>query len=228
VPTVPDSPRGLGRLQRHDSRSRLYAAPAARVGTISWQIGPILDQGSLGACTGYAAAAALNCMPNADLLRDRGITAPFGGDEAKAFYSLATVSDKFAGCWPPLDAGSSGLGVADGLKQLGLIAGYRHAFGLQHLVQALQSGPVLIGIPWLESMFEPDPQTAVVTCTGAVAGGHEFCAFGVDVEHGLVWCQQSWGPGWGRDGTFAFRFADIGKLLNLGGDVVLPVVAPRP
>jgi hypothetical protein len=215
--------RGLGRVVRHDSRSRLpqFHAERAPVRAVQWPIGPILDQGKRSGCTGWATAACLNCGPNNDALRDRGVP-PLTDEDGLLIYSLATVKDGFVGTFPPMDEGSSGLGAAQAAKAFGLIRRYNHAFGLDHLLAALSLRPVMVGVPWLEGMNEPD-RDGVVSVTGAQLGGHEFCLFGIDLERQHVLAQQSWGPDWGVNGTFRIPFAGMGLLLADDGDVTVPI-----
>ena len=37
-------------------------------------------------------------------------------------------------------------------------------------------------------------------------------------------CYQSWGPDWGKRGTFWLSFDTLGRLLDEAGDVTVPVV----
>ena len=203
----------LGRRVEHDEASRLYPAVAVAAPLSSAQHvhhGPVLDQGNLGSCTGNAAAQCLN-------------TEPFAGpsllDEnaAVAIYSWATHHDKYYGSYPPDDTGSSGLAVAKAVRHLGLISTYRHAFGLAHVLGALVLQPVIIGIPWMNDMFTPDAQ-GYLSPTGGVAGGHEVALIEISVEEESVTLLNSWGAGWGHNGTAKLRWTDLGTLLAQQGD----------
>ncbi len=210
----------LGRHVEHDPRSRAFpatslVAPAVR--SVRWpHYGPVLDQGGLGACTGYAMAQCLNTGP----LHDRN--RQLGGAEAEALYSLATTLDDIEGHWPPDDTGSSGLAVGKAAVARELIREYRHAFGIDHLLGALQFGPAIVGTDWREGMDTPDAD-GMVHATGAVRGGHEWLALGVDLEHGHIIGLNSWGPSWGMGGGFYLPLADMRGLLAHDGDVTVPV-----
>lgn len=169
-------------------------------------------------CTGNACAQALNCDPLLPAGR-RLLTEA----DATAIYSWATHHDPFRGAYPPVDTGSDGLSVAKAARKLGLIGSYRHAFGLQHVLGALVLRPLIIGIPWTEGMFTPDPD-GYLHITGAVAGGHELCLRGIDVEARTVRVLNSWSASWGVGGEAVLRWDDLGTLLAQQGDatVLLP------
>lgn len=211
--------RVLGRRLEpdHDERSRSYGAVTAQtLLTVEHEhVGPVLDQGDLGACTGYAACQALNTRP---------LLAPgrrlLTGRDADAVYSAATLLDPWPGTWPVEDTGSSGLAAAKATRRHGLITGYRWAFGLRHTLAALVRGPVIIGIPWLEGMFDPTPE-GLLEPTGDVVGGHEIALIGLDVAAETVTALNSWGPGWGSNGTARMRWEVLGGLLAAGGDATM-------
>ncbi|MDQ1246219.1 MAG: hypothetical protein QG597_587 [Actinomycetota bacterium] len=216
--------RALGRCltPEHDDRSRLpqYAARRAvrLVSVLHEHRGPVLDQGNLGACTGYAAAQLLNCARHVDA---RGGTL-LDARCADALYSRATSRDWYPGAWPGIDTGSSGLAAAKAAKDLDLIPRYGHALGLQHTLAALALDPVSIGIPWHPSMDEPGPDGLLTVDTDVEAeGGHQLVGIGLDVERQMVRLLNSWGPSWGDAGTALIRWSDLGRLLQLGGDVTV-------
>lgn len=235
---MPRSQYGLGRVKQHDPLSIHYALPAWprwAVQKVDWtRRAPIFDQGELGSCTGNAAAG----LVGTDALGYTGATSvEISGnaltvDESFALqvYSLATQLDEFAGAYPPDDTGSSGLGAAKALVKLGLVTVYQHAFSLEALNTALQRGPVMVGIEWLNSMFDPAANGIIpVTRRSGVAGGHEFVISAYDPASGLYRMDNSWGTGWGVGGSAYFKTADIQWLLSQDGDVTQPTfVAPEP
>lgn len=204
----------LGRIVSHDPRSLNF--PAATTGThrpVRWRHwGPVLDQGELGSCTGNAAAQALNSRP----LHRAGRM--FRESDAVDFYSEATRLDPWPGEYPPTDTGSSGLAVAKALKNRGLISAYRHAFGLQHTLGALQKAPLLVGTNWTSAMFAPDGR-GFVHPEGSAIGGHEYLLIGDDAKDTLTFL-NSWSRNWGINGRFYMTYADFDALLQAQGDVM--------
>lgn len=215
----------LGRLIQHDPRSRDY--PAARqsgpLSKVMWvRSGGPFDQGDLGSCTGNAIAGCLNTDP-----LHRKYQRRFQEPDAVVLYALATKLDPFPGAYPPDDTGSSGLAVCKAAKQLGYIDAYRHAFGIEHALEALQLGPVITGIDWFSSFDRPSA-TGLVRIDGDVRGGHEVEVYGYDPAKDLVWCWNSWGRGWGIHGRFCMTSRTWAELLSNRGDVTVPTPKARP
>jgi hypothetical protein len=236
----------FGRHVEHDPRSLSFATPVlpkSGLRSVAWvRRIPVLDQGQLGSCTGNAATGALGTdsagrtAPTAVTIlpaaaaRSRGRFQPGTHvlDEAfaVALYSLATVLDNVPGSYPQEDTGSSGLGVAKALKTLGLATAYRHAFHELAVASALQSGPVIIGIPWLQSMFDPaaDGRVLVAPSTG-IAGGHEVELTAYDATARTYEVTNSWGSSWGVKGRGYLTAPDLTWLLARHGDVTIPTWA---
>lgn len=106
---------------------------------------------------------------------------------------------------------------------------YPHA-----LATALQSGPVMAGTVWHNSMFDPtsDGRIPVDTRSG-VAGGHEYLIDGYEPRTGpddRYWMTNSWSTSWGQQGRAWFTGADLAVLLADDGDVTVPtpVTVPAP
>jgi hypothetical protein len=144
-------------------------------------------------------------------------------DFARTLYHLETVDEGQP--WPPNDPGGSGLEICKIAQQEGLIKGYHHAFGLQHSLEALTIQPVLFGINWYDSFFNPLPTGEVkLTRFAQVAGGHEIVGVGIDTVARQVWFMNSWGTSWGHNGTFSMSFNLLNTLLNQQGDCTVPIV----
>jgi len=223
---------GLGRHVEHDPRSRTYSVedrlPAEvlthALRSVIWgRHSPILDQGSLGACTGFALAGWFGCEPHCVSAAD---AAHFDADFARQRYHRATEVDRFAGTWPPEDTGSSGNAVCRAAKRDRLLDGYSWAFSPLGLLRALQRGPVIVGVPWYESFDQPNG-AGEVRIGGQVVGGHEFLIRGADkqlVAPGGWWlhCDNSWGTGYGDGGSFRMSLETWGRLSAQRADVTVP------
>lgn len=210
----------LGRLVEHDERSRFYqAAQAPAQRSVLWgHHAPVLDQGDLGSCTGNATAQLINTDYFA---KSRGAGYLTEKDALK-IYELGTTLDNVPGAYPPDDTGSTGIAVAKAGVQLHYFTGYKHAFGFAHFTAALQLQPVIVGTTWHNGMFKPNAK-GFIRPTGAVAGGHEYLALGVDYASQTLTFLNSWSSAWGLSGRFHMTFADFSKLLADQGDVTVPV-----
>lgn len=219
--TLPMFP-GAGRHVEHDPRSRdhdVMSRPTPEIKPILWaRHSQILDQGQLGSCTGNAMAGWLACEPHCT---DDVAGARCDEARALALYSVATQVDPFPGVWPPDDTGSSGNAVAKAARQLGLIRSWSWAFSSTGLLRALQLGPVIVGVPWYENMFNPDAE-GTVTATGPIAGGHEFLIRGWDGQ--FFHADNSWSESWGVAGSFRFNRATWDTLRSNQADVTVPHV----
>lgn len=214
---VPGKP--LGRHIEHDPKSRQYPARMVAVPTKLLTVhhrryGSAFDQADLGSCTGNAVAGACNTLPvhkmGARLLREK---------DAVDIYSLATKLDAFPGVWPTSDTGSSGLAASKAGKQMKLITGYAHAFGIDEALRALQLAPVITGVNWYEGFDDPTDQGFIYK-TGQVRGGHEFEVLGyVAGKNPYVVCANSWGTGFGLNGRFKMWVKTWAELLDEDGDV---------
>jgi hypothetical protein len=233
----------LGRHVEHDPRSLQYAhgvLPKTAIKSVDWtRRAPIFDQGQLGSCTGNAAAglvatdSATRTGQTTVTLSDDPNAPRWPVDELLAVhvYELATQLDNIDGSYPPDDTGSSGIGAAKALKKLGLATGYTHAFSLDALKSALQTGPVMVGTVWLESMFDTDSEGYVkVDRKSAVAGGHEYVISAWDAVKKRFRLDNSWSESWGVRGSAWITEADMQWLLSQQGDVTVPAwnTAPVP
>lgn len=214
--------RRLGRHVNHDPRNRGFPAPraASRRSVTHRLYGPVLDQGNVGACTGFAVAGALNTG---------GLTVPgrrMGDGDGLALYERATQTDPFDGAYPPDDTGSDGLDAAKAAGERGWLSGYDWAFGIEHAIDALVLRAVITGVPWLESFDEPDGRGRI-GLGGEERGGHEFCVRGWHEPSQEALCLQSWSLAWpaeghqvpGFPGHFVMPKAVWAALLERQGDV---------
>jgi hypothetical protein len=228
-PVAPDTPHPLGRHQGLDGRSVPFMIDRnrpdvmrTRLRSVAWALPEFrIDQGSLGSCTGNAATNALLCEP---FRRSVEGLIPQDPDGAEAFavelYSDATRSDGVRGVWPPTDTGSTGLAVCRVLDKRKAIDGYRWASSARGLAVMIQAGPVLLGMPWLFSFFEPTADGQIDSGNwqdADIAGGHEVCVYGIQMDDGNpeyadLFVVNSWGPDWGRRGCFKMRMTTYLEL----------------
>lgn len=213
-----------GRVVEHDERSRAYGivvSPTAAPKTVLWSHhAPVLDQGQVGSCTGNALAQLINTDKFANSrLKHAGFLTE---TDALALYSQATRLDNIPGSYPPSDTGSSGLAVAKAGVAQGYLSSYKHAFGFDQLLIALQSQPVIVGTEWTAAMEDPNSR-GFIRPTGQVVGGHEYLVLGADVAGQFITILNSWSDQWGVKGRAYIRFADFRSLLAAQGDVTVPI-----
>lgn len=189
------------------------------MGIVEWPINALtLDQGDVGRCTGYSAATCMNSVPYYQERRKLNKGRYLGPLQGDTFYHEATINDPFPGVWPPTDTGSSGLAVAKALKDYGFITEYTHAFGIDHVLDSIVMGPMIVGTTWLQDMFYR-PRNNVLNVSGRVAGGHEYCLFKSNFITEVLWFRQTW-FGWRN---FGIRFEDFDRLLQDDGDATILV-----
>jgi len=227
---IPSTDVRLGRHIFHDSLSKNFTFDTTGLNLVSTKHQrniPILDQGQVGRCTGNAGVGVLGTSPH-NLLNNTIL--PLNEDGATTLYSEAETLDG-DGPYPPNDHGSSGLSIAKVLLAKGLINSYQHNFTLQDTLLALTQYPLMLGTNWHADMFNPDA-SGQVHPIGAIEGGHEYECNEIDVENGLVWCDNSWGDSWGLQGRFYLTWEDLNTLLLESGDstVLIPlgIVPPVP
>ena len=233
----------LGRHQALDPRSLAYRRPYAGepIHVTAWEPRiPVLDQqrlleqdirtstlfegvedvDALGSCTGNAGTAALSVLLDTAQAAEAGLDtsdARAAEEWAIRLYADATTADQWHDAtWPAEDCGSSGLGVVKALRRRGLIHQYGHATTAHELCRDLQTGPVLMGMPWLNAFFEPDKSGFVdhdpEWTTSGTAGGHEVCITALEdvaldenghliPEHTVLRFINSWSESWGDHGS---------------------------
>lgn len=215
----------LTRLPFFDVRSLGYAIADLfdkdqPLRSYTWKCRDVLDQGSEGACVGFAMAHELIAKPQAI----KGVDNKFARER---IYWAAQKIDKWeGGDYPGADPKMEGSSILAGiktLKALGYIDEYRWAFSVADLAMAVAyKGPAVIGIPWYSGMFNP-ASCGCLHPTGDKSGGHAILVRGVNVKRKTFLLHNSWGPGWGKNGTAKITWADLEKLLKDGGEAVIPL-----
>lgn len=238
----------LGRNLERDERSRAFKHSVEKivrkrnvVHTLSM---PHLDQGNIGSCEGNTA---MEFLGTAKALRNRraywatkigsrGKTSYPTEREAVEAYGLATTldNDQIPGRYPPSDTGTSGLGIAKAMQQLGAIRNYNWTFTFEAFLATLQTRPIMLGTNWYQSMFEVTDAGFVHVQGSNAVGGHAYLAYAVDFTHERVGCTNHWrnedGTLWGvkigeHNGSFWICFNDLERILiKEQGDSLVPVL----
>jgi Papain family cysteine protease len=213
----------------HDPRSRDYPLRAAlskavRVRPRMWRQGTVLDQGSEGACVGFGWTAELLAKPSQPV---RQPTAAVGENKALEIYRAAKAIDE----WEGEDySGTSVLAGAKIVKAAGYIGEYRWCFGIADVRDAvLMSGPVVIGIPWYDEMYETRA-SGLVNVGGTKVGGHCITITGYHPSANLDgkirevfrW-RNSWGKTYGIKGSGFIQSHHLAALLEDGGEACVPM-----
>jgi hypothetical protein len=214
--------RVFDRIPRWDVRNDKYrirsldtiADKALR--SYSWRVPAVLDQGSEGACVGFAFAHELAARPrivNVDEITARGI-----------YYDARRVDE-----WVGEDySGTSVLAGAKVLVERGHFASYRWARTVEELALAVgYAGPAVIGVDWHSGMDTPDIE-GFIHATGGIRGGHAILVPDVAVvtkrrSRPYFEVHNSWGPGWGENGRAKISFDDMAKLLAEFGEACIPM-----
>jgi hypothetical protein len=187
-----------------------------------------LDQGSLGACTGFAVAQCASTEAFGNRLLE---------SDAVAIYSRATQLDPFEGSYPPFDTGSTGWAAMTAAVERGLFSGFSVAENLFAVLLALQTRPGVTGADWFQGGDTPSVPLGIIAPTGPIEGGHEYMLAGceierradqtIDIEHSYVVHRNSWGDGYGvsiegATGYFRMSFPQYMALLVSGADAHFP------
>lgn len=221
MPNHPHHGRGLGwkpgkgtNPAKYPMRAVLQAAPPVTVVRRAWWPGGAwLDQGSTSQCTIYSWAHLLADGP----LTQTALVKSFGPDGLTRLYEEGQQIDGTP-VWQR-DSGLTTDAAAQVMKRHGFIGAYHWAASAAEVIAAILAlGPVTLGLDWREPMFTPDPKTARVRYTGAVAGGHQVVLDGVDTVRRLVRLKNSWGREYGRRGFAFLTFDDLDAIMRNGGE----------
>lgn len=231
-------PRSLAYRRRYDGQPLRATAWEPRIPVLDQQ--NLVSQGihlsqtyglegdvdALGSCTGNAATALLSVI----LDKDRAAAAGLDTSDAIAaerfaidLYAQATTLDQWHDyTWPSQDCGSSGLGIAKALRARGLIDQYGHATTAEELCTLLQTGPVLIGLPWYEAFTQTADRDGFIDAVpgwmgSALEGGHEVCITALEAvvfdgghlmpDHTVLRFRNSWSTSWGDHGDGRLRLS---------------------
>lgn len=224
-------------IPRHDERSREFSVGPLTAGkprpksTYWGSPKEVLDQGREGACVGFAWTNKLLALP----IRSK-LPMP-SNDFARNVYHSAQKVDEWEG---EAYSGTSVLAGAKIVKMGGFITSYRWAFSIDDVLNALAFvGPVVLGIPWMDSMYSTAPG-GLISVSGTKVGGHAITATGYGVRDFVVSTQDgrkakqslevvrlrnSWGDDYGVKGDGYIQVADLEQLLKNKGEACVPVKA---
>jgi len=227
--------RNFGWKSHHDPKSRSYAIrPILDKRTIQkrpvmWQEGIVTDQGSEGACVGFAW---MNEMLAKPIAPEEQPGVDLANSLAYSYYRAAKKIDE----WPGEDyEGTSVLAGAKIMQQNGYIKQYRWCFSTEDIRDTIISeGPVVIGIPWYSAMYGTGPG-GLVRLGGHNVGGHAIVITGYHPnmlingrrEEVFRW-RNSWGTEYGVNGSGYIRYRDLDKLLKQRGEACVPMQRSQP
>lgn len=168
----------------------------------------VLSQAEIGACVGFAGAAWLECEPVVQQVTSR--------TGFHLYYQCKEI-DGYPG------EGTYSRTLMEVLTRDGAAGSYHWATSMADFDDWLLSqGPIMIGIPWYASMFNPNAD-GTVNITGIPIGGHEILVYGKRPD-GLYAIRNSWTAQWGVNGDFYLTGAQMQRLVfNEGGDAVAAV-----
>ena len=162
----------------------------------NYELGKILDQGNTYACVGYALAALLQAEPFRQSL------------DPKKIYREARELDNTPGEGVALDKGVAYLGKE------GYIDGIYWTLSPEEVVSYINNkSPVIFSTPWFSGMDKPEKDGRIVV-KGSYVGAHAYMGFRWDGLKKRLWIVNSYGEGWGLDGTGYITYNDLGKLLR--------------
>jgi hypothetical protein len=203
----------LGFRQKPDERDMRFPLGELMSASVShpvakvWAPGRTLDQGPTSSCVGHACWQLEAGEP---VVLDPIPLSPFD------IYGEARKIDE----WKDndnIDAGTSVRAGLNVLKNHDLISAYYWAESAEQALEyLLKFGPLVFGTNWTQDMFNPD-QHGIIRPTGNVAGGHAWFAYAGQWESKYITGLTSWGPDFGKNGSFKLSLSDVDELFRAGG-----------
>jgi hypothetical protein len=197
-------------------RPLLKALPPAPPVTRLWTNSePVMNQRQTPHCVGMGCAQWGNTLP----VNDHYTTA----DGHKIYYESLV-----AGKVPKAEYGSQ---VRWGLKAMttrGRVASYHLASGYDEAlawVRNPKGGPVIIGVNWFEGFNHPNFITKTISPSGGIVGGHCLLWYGASGSYSF-WL-NSWGSGWGKNGTCRISHRNARRAIEEGGEAWVAVERPK-
>jgi hypothetical protein len=227
--------RKLNWVSQHDKTSKKYGIRSVLrnrnvvVAPKLWKEGIVLDQGHEGACVGFAWTGELLAAPQEPSLQP---DFDYANSLASSFYKEAKQVDQWSG---ENYEGTSVLAGAKIMKKMGFIGEYRWCFGVTDVRDAVISeGPVVLGIPWFDGMYDTLPG-GLVKVSGKTTGGHAILVTGYHPKmrfgnqtHEVFRWRNSWGSDYGINGSGWIKIKDLAKLLEQNGEACVPMQRQVP
>lgn len=235
IKTYPTTDPRLGWISIHDPKSLDYCIRpclAERREVIedipkTWTPGAVLDQGQEGSCVGHGWTGELLASPKPD-----PYTSPLPGHQyAIGVYHRAQQIDDYPG---ENYSGTSVLAGAKVVNERGFNDSYRWCLSIDDVRDTvIASGPVVIGIPWYDSMYETRA-SGLINVEGDLVGGHCLLVHGYhpgmripgedyNTRFRVFKLRNSWGPSYGKGGTGYIRYEDLRDLLANDGEACTSV-----
>lgn len=217
--SVVTSDQKLDRVIHFDKRSRSYSIGDVRASkklrSYTWRCDEWFDQGSEGACVGFALGHELAARP----AEVKGLN--YDSLVEDIYWEAQKVDPWEGGSYPEADPRYGGTSILAGVKQvkkLGYIDEYRWAFNIDDILYGIgHNGPAVFGLNWYSDMYTPD-KNGFIKPTGSLVGGHAILGRAVNVTDGYVTLRNSWGKSWGEDGDCYISFEDLESLMNMWGE----------
>jgi hypothetical protein len=175
-----------------------------------WTGGPVLDQGAEGACVGFGVSQEAASSP----VRVQGVT----DQTASTVYRRAKQIDEWEGV--DYDGTSVRAGMMVG-REKGWWDSFYWCKGMDDLRIALDFGPVVIGVDWLQDMYDTD-ENGIVDIGGRMVGGHCLLITGYSPNYSgkgkVARWRNSWSKGYGKNGNGYIRWADLDRILFRAGN----------
>jgi hypothetical protein len=184
------------------------------------------DVDALGSCVGnattyaasnvYAAVLASINLSATDAVRNEKFA-------IRRYHRATQMDEQLFQQYPNDDCGSSGLGTCKALKADKLISSYRWANDARGVATLLQSGGVMLGVPWYQSWFDPDSDGFIDGGnwdSSGLAGGHEIYVAELetwddrDLSKCVIRFVNSWSKTWGDHGSGRLRLSTYAKLAD--------------
>lgn len=204
---------------------------------LSRNLGPVKDQGDLGACTAFAATGYAEYLyrtfknqqpvfsPLFLYYKEREYDGDLGQGDTGSFGSTAFWVFNKTGVCLETSAPYDPANFEQTPTQAQLDEASKYRLGAMHTVTAVDDirsalasqYPVLVGITVYDSFENGDWTGNVMPApTGTQLGGHEIYIHGYDDYSKRFRLRNSWGPSWGDNGNFFANYTDLESILNEG------------